>query len=246
MKKVRTKINDKISGIRQEEEAIMGKENVNFLNCIVDKIHVLSWKKWVFFISFFYTLIFTVIFGFLCMPTEMGLILATGTIGMCFPHLDKIARITGPGIELVTRVDNKIKELEEIENNLKNQEKELTHISDYMTHAFITAFRDIGVLHIQNQQYTFAVDVAMVAVQLYSYNPKESSSRTIEAILSGMIGWLSEGRASREPIIELLKEKQQLILSDYAKMNKNNAPEEIIRKYEKVMEKAGIEFKNKT
>jgi hypothetical protein len=207
------------------------------------KVLSLSWKSLVFGISFLYTLVFTIIFGFQGKSVEMGLVLATGVFAMAIPHLDKIVRIKGAGIELETRVDEKIDELKELEIRLKKQEKELSDLNDYMSYALITAFRDIGVLHIENQKYVFAVDISLMAVQLYAYCPKEINQSTVDAILSGMTGWLSEGTPMREPIAKLLKEKGDIVLDDYVTMKKNNAPHAIVEKCEKVMSKVGIGFK---
>lgn len=210
----------------------------------IEKVFSFSWKDWVFGISFLFMLVFTTIFGLQGKSTEMGFAILAGLFGMGFSHLDEIVEISGLGIKLRTRkLDKKIIELEELEGRLKKQEEELNNLSDYMIHALITAFRDIGALHIENQKYVFAADIAMMAIQLYAYNPKDCDKKTVDAILSGMIGLLSEGTPSKGPIADLLKSKKSLVLSDYDKMKENKADCEIIKKYEKVMSKAGIEFK---
>jgi len=211
---------------------------------VLKKVCSLSWKKWVFAISFCYMLVFAVIFGVLNKSTQMGLAILAGLLGMGFTRLDEIVEISGLGIKLRTRkLDKKFIELEALETRLAKQEAKLNKASDYMAYAFITAFRDIGVMHLKNKEYVFAADVVMMAVQIYAYNPKERSKGSVDAILSAMTGWLSEGTSTKEPLAAFLKEKEELILSDYGRLKKNEAHEEIIQKYERMMSKAGIDFK---
>jgi len=200
-------------------------------------------KDWVFGISFGCMLLFAIIFGFMGNSKEMLAVILAGLLGMGFSRLNEIVEISGLGIKLKTRkLDKKIIELEDLKNELEKQRKQLEKTSDYMINAFAKAFIGIGALHIKNQDFGMAVEVAMNVVQLYAYNPKESIRSSADAVLSGISGWLSSDAVKTE-IAVLLKEKELLVLSDYTKMKENDAPDEIIKKYEKIMEKVGIEYR---
>ena len=201
------------------------------------------WTHWVFVVSLCYMLVFGVVFGLLGKPTQMGLSIVAVLLGMAFTRLSEIVEISGLGIKLTTRkLDKKIVQLEELEGRLAKQEKTLDEASNYMIFALITAFRDIGVLHINNQHYVFAADVVMMAVQLYAYNPKEQYQASVDAILSGMTRWVSEGSPSRGPLTDFLRKKESLVRSDYDKLKKNGAPSAIQEKYRRIMSQAGIDL----
>lgn len=143
---------------------------------------------------------------------------------------------------LKSRVEKEISDLEVLKVRLEEQEKALDKSNDFMVDALIKAFSNIGALHIENTKYAFAVENGMMAIQLYAYNPKKNNESGIDAILSGITGMLS-GQQSKEEVIRLFKEEEKLALADYEKMKENNVPRMIIEKYEKIMSKAGIDYK---
>lgn len=140
------------------------------------------------------------------------------------------------------RVEKEISDLEDHKVRLEEQEKALDETNDFMVDALIKTFSNIGALHIENAKYAFAVENGMMAIRLYAYNPKKDFESGIDAMLSGIIGWLAMSD-TKDEIIKLLKEKEELMMADYAKMKENKASPLIIEKYEKVMSKAGIDCK---
>ena len=56
-------------------------------------------KNWLFIVSLIFTLIGVFVFGILRQPTEMGIMIVAGAIGMAFSNIDKIQRFKGAGFE---------------------------------------------------------------------------------------------------------------------------------------------------
>lgn len=193
-------------------------------------------KSKLFITSFLFMLIVPVFFGFMKQPTEMGLSIVIGLMGMGFANLEKIEEISGLGIAFKTReINRKIIELEQLEYRLNET-------NEYMVSALIAAFRHIGFFHITNERIKDAGRVVFEAIRLYAHNPSPKIEDGFLSMLGALSRWISDGKDSKEPLISLLKKNEKIVLSDYNKMKENDAPSVVTEKYEEIMTKANIDW----
>lgn len=195
-----------------------------------------SGKSLLFVTSFLFMLIFAIVFGFMKRPTEMGLSIIAGLMGMSFTQLGKIAEISGAGIKLKTRkldktIETATAKLEDIEE-----------LSEHLVDAIVDASTGIGALFLELGKDSIAIDTAMKGINYYAHRPVERSKNRVDAMLSGIIGKLASP-SSKQEIVKLFQEKGKAALKTYRKMKENNVPSEVIEKFEKILDKTGIDYK---
>lgn len=191
------------------------------------------------------------IFGLFGGSTQMQWAIICGLVLVVLSMLDDFEKIKlgKDGAEFIRKAENKIAELTELEErltkqeeNLEQEKKSLNEISDHLVDAIVDANTGIGGLFLELGKDAIAIDTAMKGINYYAHRPLDMSKNRVDAMLSGIIGKLASP-ASKQEIVKLFQKRSKATLKTYRKMKENNVPSEITEKFEKVMTKAGIEFK---
>jgi len=133
----------------------------------------------------------SIIFGFLSMPTEMGLSIVAGSLGLAFLNIDKIKRFKGAGFE--AEMQEKIEAI--IEKETEPEQNENNGSCGFSVEAYGTDDKSLKVIKaLLNQKYTWRY---LGGISKESGLSKDGSLKTLNWLLDNKLGSFTEGEHGR-------------------------------------------------